>query len=237
MDLRNLSSTASYAPPHCFELCGRQYALSLMGENEKLVNVSVIFADFPSKELSIAGETLKNGTFFYDCTKVSDSLFCVSYHDESTCVLLVLDISGKLAFLMTAAVDDDLRYAVFSGMVSEKNELTRKTLSDEFVGNTVDWTVGEGCTVRVKYEKENTAELSYNTRRTANVPCGVYRICDSAYFQYIYIKANGEKRLFMTLCSFTNMLGAGAVFGIADGEIQYNKIGCYGKIFSYTEEM
>ena len=244
MDMRGLSSGAGFAPPHCFELCGKRYDYSFAEGEEKRKNVSLTFLDYPSRELTVAGELLESGTFVYDCSKVTDETYLISYCIGNKCVVLAVDVVEGTVFLTAASADDGLNCAVYSGGADGHFEARRMGPSQDLAGNTVDWTFGTDAdsVARVTYGGAGEdadgvcgAEIVCGSHRVSNAKCGACRMSDTVYFQYAFMEFDGTKRLAAAISSFTNWTAAGVVFGAIDGGIVYKKSGWYGKFISYTE--
>ena len=246
MDLRVISSEAVFAPPHCFELCGQRFDLSLTGKDEKQNDVSIAFMEYPSRELTVTGQEIDSGTYAYDCAKVMDGLYEVAYQcGDDACVVMAVDVAEGTVCLTAVTAGGGFDYDIFSGTIGGTPASARRRPSDELAGNTVDWTFGRdsGSVARVQYGGKRTdaaggeygADVQCGGRRINGARYRAYRMRDAAFYQFMCMDDDGTKRLAAAIINYTNMIGAGAVVRTAGGEIVYRRISCYGKIISYTE--
>ncbi|MBR6950186.1 MAG: hypothetical protein IKH56_00465 [Oscillospiraceae bacterium] len=244
MDLRVLSSAAGFTPPHCFELCGRHFDISLTGDNEQHDDVALEFMSFPSREVTVTGKGTASGTFAYDCSKVMDGLYQVAYRcGGNTCDVLTIDVNEGNACLMIVTAVGNLECRLFTGKIGGESTSFQRRSSDELAGNTVDWTFGveESSAVRIRYgnrrknatRDEYVATVECGSQQIRDAVYGTYRLRDDAFYQYMFMETDSRKRLTVGIADFTNMLGVGVVLEMEGGEMRYQKTGCYARIISY----
>ena len=239
MDLKCFSTAADYIPPHCYELCGQQFDLSLTGKNAAHYNLTVSFSEFPSRELIAAGEMLDSGTYTYDCIKAYDGAYQISFRYLNTCIFIVLETDNTLAYLIAATAADEVSYETFTGTFDGNAVPEAIKPTEILVGNTVNWTFGENKVARVKFSKNKsivTADFNYNMYQISDAPCIVYPVNDEVFFQCLCLNSDRSQWLLMALSNFNNMIGTGVMFGIVKGEVTYKVFGSYGKFISYSEE-
>ena len=215
---------AWYSIPASFELAGKCLEITY-DDGEK---TQLDFAAAPGLELSPG-----NGkTYPYLCAKIGVNRFFVSYIEEINCISLVIDTGEMLATRVIA--DATAKTTLSFGAVSSAESGNRHKVTDDFAGNAFIWSLGADATCVFKAEYGANSVAISLPLAGAGVPAVAasdfiaVKLAEGVYLQNATVTAEGHVFSIALASDFNNMLCAGGVFGVNNGDITHMIIGGYG---------
>jgi len=230
MDLKTLRKNEAagfggYSIPACFELAGEN--LSVTFDNGEEVRL-----DFASgKELTLSDGTGK--AHHYKCAKTGASSYFVAYADGDRCTSLAVDTATGL--VTRVETDASAKQSLSFGAAHNSADGGRQSIAtDDFAGNAFVWTFGaEAEYIAAARYETNAASVSYPLAGDAAPDTAVsgftaVRLSEGIYLQSAAVTTNERTFSVALVTNFNNMLCAGGVFGVSNGEVTHLIIGGYG---------
>lgn len=229
MDLRSLnkrdkSGFNGYSIPASFELTGKSVAV-IYGDGEK---EQIDFAAAPRRELTTGNDR----NYPYKCVKLGAERFFVSYADGDCCTSFVIDSGAKL---VTRVKTDATAAASLSfGSTDPAGTGEPHNVTEDFAGNAFVWSLGAEPDYIVSAEYEaGSVSVSFPLMGGGAPDAAVsgftaVRLAEGVYLQCAAVTVGGRVFQVALAADLNNMLCAGAVFGINNGEATHTIIGGYG---------
>ena len=193
--------------PMCFELAGKKLDLAM----DDGAAVSLAFAAFPAAEVFADGS---ESGLRYDCAKIGDRVYYISYLLPEACIGYVLDMDSNL--VTRVAADRAGKAVVTFGAVGDT--AGRHAFTKEMEGNTLQWTLGKtGASLfRLAYAGDSVTvtrpDAAEAPALTLSSFCAV-RINENIILQVAAVQCEGAVYSVSFVSNFWNITCAGSIYG------------------------
>ena len=213
-----------YKIPACFELAGKCFDI-VFDEEDK---VRLDFIKCSEKEVKISGGIIHT----YLCMKIAENMYLVSLIVENTCMTFVVDTENNLGTRLLT--DESAKTEISLGIMADNNKDVRSIATDDFKGNSFEWTFGPEYIniVDIIYDDIISVTFPFLSTKTPDIEISDFsavELAEGIYLQIAVVSVEGQTYSVVLATNLNNLLCRGRVFGVHSDTVSHITIGGYGR--------